>query len=67
MVLLQDFEFCVEAQKSVASAGCRGLLISCLERCIYHMHEKIDRRIGRERVPAALCVPALLGPVVTTG
>jgi hypothetical protein len=30
------------------------------ERRIRYVHEEIDRRIGPERVPAALRVPALL-------
>jgi hypothetical protein len=37
-----------------------GMMLNCTERRIYWIHEEIDRRIGRERIPAELRVEPLL-------
>jgi hypothetical protein len=42
------------------SPGFRGIPLSYQERRIYHWNEELDRRIGRERVPAQLRVEPLL-------
>jgi hypothetical protein len=44
------------------SPGFRGIPLNYQERRIYHWHEELDRRIGRERVPAHLRVQPLLEP-----
>jgi phenylpropionate dioxygenase-like ring-hydroxylating dioxygenase large terminal subunit len=59
-VLEQDFTFCEQAQRSVHSPGCRGLLMGCMERTIYYQHEEMDRRIGLDRVPIGLRVKPVI-------
>ncbi|MET0546742.1 MAG: SRPBCC family protein, partial [Caulobacterales bacterium] len=63
-VLYQDYQFCEGAQKSVKSSGCKGLLLGCLERSIYHMHETFDQVIGPENISANLRVNPVLGEFV---
>jgi phenylpropionate dioxygenase-like ring-hydroxylating dioxygenase large terminal subunit len=59
-VLLEDLAALGPAQKSMACGAIDVLRLQYQERRIRYVHEEIDRRIGPERVPAALRVPALL-------
>ena len=59
-ILDEDLQFGPQIQESLMSPGFRGIPLNYQERRIYHWHEELDRRIGRERVPAALKVEPLL-------
>ncbi len=59
-ILDEDLQFAEQIQESVMSPGFRGMPLNYQERRIYHWHEELDRRIGRERVPEALRVEPLL-------
>jgi phenylpropionate dioxygenase-like ring-hydroxylating dioxygenase large terminal subunit len=59
-VLLEDLAALGPAQKSMACGAADVLRLQYQERRIRYVHEEIDRRIGPERVPEALRVPALL-------
>ena len=59
-VLLEDLAALGPAQKAMASGAADVLRLQYQERRIRYVHEEIDRRIGPERVPEALRVPALL-------
>jgi phenylpropionate dioxygenase-like ring-hydroxylating dioxygenase large terminal subunit len=59
-VLLEDLAALAPAQKAMACGATDTLRLQYQERRIRYVHEEIDRRIGAERVPAALRVPALL-------
>ena len=61
-ILDEDLQFAAQIQESVMSRGFRGIPLNYQERRIYHWHEELDRRIGAERVPAALRVLPLLEP-----
>jgi hypothetical protein len=54
----------VPAQKAMACGAANVLRLQYQERRIRYVHEEIDRRIGADRIPAALRVPALLDPFV---
>lgn len=54
VVLQQDFVFCSEAQKNLESGAVSEVLTTYQERALYHAHQELDRRIGRERIPAGL-------------
>jgi phenylpropionate dioxygenase-like ring-hydroxylating dioxygenase large terminal subunit len=56
-ILDEDLQFADKIQKSVESRGLRGFPLNYQERRIYHWHEELDRRIGRDAIPAALQVP----------
>lgn len=58
----EDFQFLAGIQESLESGAFTGMVLSYQERRIYWLHEEIDRRIGIERIPAALRVTQLLGP-----
>lgn len=60
VVLEQDFQFLPSMQRSLESGATTGLLIGWQERSIYHAHQELDRRIGAERIPAALRVPPVM-------
>jgi phenylpropionate dioxygenase-like ring-hydroxylating dioxygenase large terminal subunit len=47
---------------SMTSPALTGLRINYQERRIWHLHEEIDRVIGRERIPAELRLEPLLDP-----
>ncbi|MBV9911874.1 MAG: aromatic ring-hydroxylating dioxygenase subunit alpha [Sinobacteraceae bacterium] len=55
-ILAEDLQFAESIQQSMMSAGFRGMPLNYQERRIYHWHEELDRRIGPERIPAALRV-----------
>jgi nitrite reductase/ring-hydroxylating ferredoxin subunit len=59
-VLLEDLSSQIAAQKSMQCGALDVLRLQYQERRIRYVHEEIDRRIGAERVPPALRVPALL-------
>lgn len=59
-VLLEDLANQIAAQKSMRCGALDVLRLQYQERRIRYVHEELDRRIGPERVPAALRVPALL-------
>lgn len=59
-ILDEDLQFAAQIQESLMSPGFRGIPLSYQERRIYHWHEELDRRIGVERVPAALRVQPLM-------
>ncbi|MBS0373885.1 MAG: aromatic ring-hydroxylating dioxygenase subunit alpha [Proteobacteria bacterium] len=63
-ILYEDTQFAEYIQESVESPGYAGLHLNYQERRIYHWHEELDRRIGAERVPAALRVQPVLAPFV---
>ena len=52
----EDIQLAAPMQSTIESPGFRGVPLSYQERRIYHWHEEIDRRIGRDRVPSALRV-----------
>ena len=60
-ILEEDTQFAGAIQRSVSSAGFRGMPLNYQERRIYHWHQELDRRIGPERVPAELVVTPVLG------
>jgi len=61
-ILDEDLQFGPQIQESLMSPGFRGIPLSYQERRIYHWHEELDRRIGRDRIPAALRVEPKLEP-----
>ncbi|MBC6403632.1 MAG: Rieske 2Fe-2S domain-containing protein [Hyphomonadaceae bacterium] len=64
-IIAEDTQFAPQIQQSVESDGFRGIHLSCQERRIYHWHEELDRRIGREGLPESAAVEQILGPFVT--
>jgi len=63
-VLLEDLASQTAAQKSMQCGALDVLRLQYQERRIRYVHEELDRRIGPERVPARLRVPALLDAFV---
>ena len=61
-ILEEDVQFAPRIQESVEARGFDGMVLSYQERRIYHWHEQLDRRIGAERIPAALRMKPLLAP-----
>lgn len=59
-VLLEDLENLPAIQRSVSTGALAAMTLGYQERRIYHQHEELDRRIGAERVPAALRVEPVL-------
>ena len=60
----EDIQFAEPMQHTIESPGFRGVPLNYQERRIYHWHEEIDRRIGVDRVPAALRVEPMLARFV---
>ncbi len=60
-ILMEDTQFAEQIQESVESRAYRGITLNYQERRIYHWHEELDRRIGRDRIPAQLRVQPMLG------
>ena len=50
-ILNEDLQLAERIQESVTSPGFRGMPLNYQERCIYHWHAELDRRISVERVP----------------
>jgi phenylpropionate dioxygenase-like ring-hydroxylating dioxygenase large terminal subunit len=61
-ILDEDLQFAAQIQESVMSPGFRGVPLNYQERRIYHWHEELDRRIGRDKVPQQLRIEPLLEP-----
>jgi phenylpropionate dioxygenase-like ring-hydroxylating dioxygenase large terminal subunit len=61
-ILEEDLQFAAQIQESLQSPGFKGIPLNYQERRIYHWHEELDRRIGSERVPAALRIAPVLEP-----
>jgi hypothetical protein len=59
-ILLEDLGFASQIQESVEGPGFIGMPLNYQERRIYHWHEEADRRIGPDRVPAAMRVQQVL-------
>jgi phenylpropionate dioxygenase-like ring-hydroxylating dioxygenase large terminal subunit len=59
-ILDEDLQFADAIQRSVQSAGFRGIPLNYQERRIYHWHEELDRRIGRDKIAPALRVAPML-------
>jgi hypothetical protein len=65
-ILEEDTQFAPRIQQSVETAGFKGMYVSYQERRIYHWHEELDRRIGRQNVPPGLRVTPCLEPHLAT-
>lgn len=63
-ILAEDTQFAPQIQESVESAGFRGIRLNYQERRIYHWHEELDRRIGRENIPEHLRVEPMLADFI---
>lgn len=59
-ILDEDLQFAPQIQESLMSPGFKGIPLSYQERRIYHWHEELDRRIGRDFIPLHLRVQPLL-------
>jgi len=55
-VMNEDFMNLAPMHRSIASGALESIPLSYQERRIYHLHEEIDRLIGREKIPEALQV-----------
>ena len=60
-VLQEDTQFSADIQKSVESAGFKGVPLSYQEARIYHWNQQADRMIGIENVPEELRVAQVIG------
>lgn len=65
-VMDEDFQNLAPMHRSVVSGALESIPLSYQERRIYHLHEEIDRIIGRERIPEPLRVTPVLGPFCET-
>ena len=63
-ILDEDLQFADSIQRSVESGGFTGMPLNYQERRIYHWHQELDRRIGREKIRPGLQVPPVLEPFV---
>jgi phenylpropionate dioxygenase-like ring-hydroxylating dioxygenase large terminal subunit len=61
-VMDEDFRNLAPMHRSIASGALDSIPLSYPERRIYHLHEEIDRVIGRERIPEALRIEPHLEP-----
>ena len=66
-VMDEDFMNLAPIHRSVASGALESIPISYQERRIYHLHEEIDRVIGRDAIPEALRVAPRLEPFWENG
>ena len=63
-IMAEDERNMAPMQRSMRSPALRGIPLNYQERRIWHLHEEIDRVIGRERIPPDLAVEQLLTPYV---
>ena len=63
-VLLEDLASQTSAQKAMQCGALDRLRLQYQERRIRYVHEELDRRIGAQRIPEPLRVPALLDAFV---
>jgi Ring hydroxylating alpha subunit (catalytic domain) len=61
-IMAEDERNMAPMHRSMESPALRGMPLNYQERRIRHLHEEIDRVIGRERIPEELRVDSLLGP-----
>jgi phenylpropionate dioxygenase-like ring-hydroxylating dioxygenase large terminal subunit len=65
-VAQEDVQFLSGIQASLQSGAFTGIRLGYQERRIYWLHEEVDRRIGTNRIPAALAVKQVLGRFIDT-
>ena len=63
-ILAEDLDFAPLAQLSMQSPGFKGIKLNYQERRIYHWHEELDRRIGREHIDDSLRVQPRLAKLI---
>jgi choline monooxygenase len=63
-ILQEDIELVPDLQRSLDSPGFREARLNYQERRIYHWHEELDRRIGKQRIPAHLQVEPRLANMI---
>ena len=66
-ILEEDTQFAPQIQASVESPGFHGIPLNYQERRIYHWHEELDRRIGRDNVPEHLRIVPRLAACIEDG
>ena len=63
-IMDEDMNNVEPIQRSLSSAGARGIPLSWPERRIWHFDVHVDRAIGEDLVPAGLRVPPLLDHLI---
>jgi phenylpropionate dioxygenase-like ring-hydroxylating dioxygenase large terminal subunit len=63
-IMTEDERNMAPMQRSMESPALRGIPINYQERRIWHLHEQIDRVIGRDHIPPELQMEQVLSPYV---
>jgi phenylpropionate dioxygenase-like ring-hydroxylating dioxygenase large terminal subunit len=63
-IMGEDMMNMAPMQESLESPAMTGIPINYQERRIWHLHEQLDRMIGRENIPEGMGVEPLLDPYV---
>jgi choline monooxygenase len=63
-ILEEDLSFVPQIQKSMESAGFKGIQTGYQERRIHYWHEELDRRIGSDNIPRHLRVQPILNEFI---
>ena len=63
-ILDEDIQLAEPMQATIESPGFTGVPLSYQERRIYHWHEELDRRLGRDHIPPHLRVTPRLSAYV---